>query len=127
MLSDDQVEQTMAMIEKSQQLAGHFPDAEALARARGILDGSLTYDEAAAQLEAKYGVPIRRSERASRLDEAEHARRQQVVDEARTSTALEGGRASDATHELQDQWVAGDITLEQMHAGVRRLHPSTAD
>ncbi|RDH95039.1 hypothetical protein DEU32_1144 [Curtobacterium sp. AG1037] len=126
-LSGDELEQAMAMIEKGQQLAGHFPDAEALARARGILDGSLTYDEAAAQLEAKYGFPVLPSQRPSRLDAVERDRRQQIVDEARTSTALEGGRASDAVHELQDRWVAGDITREQMHAEVRRLHPSTSD
>ncbi|QKS21390.1 hypothetical protein HUN58_16895 [Curtobacterium sp. Csp1] len=33
-LSRDALEQAMAMIEKGQQLAGHFPDAEALGRAR---------------------------------------------------------------------------------------------
>ncbi len=122
-----ELEQAMAMIEKSQQLEGHFPDAEALGRARRILEGTTTYDEAAAELEEKYGFPILRRPRPTRLDEAEHARRQQIVDEARTSTALEGGRASDEVHELQDAWVAGDVTLEQMHAAVRRLHPSTAD
>ncbi|UFU15595.1 antitoxin VbhA family protein [Curtobacterium sp. C1] len=126
-LSGDALEQAMAMIEKGQQLAGHFPDAEALGRARGILDGSLTYEEAAAQLEAKYGFPVLRPRRPSRLSPDEHDRRRQIVDEARVSTALEGGRASDAVHELQDRWAAGETTWEQMQAEVRRLHPSTAD
>jgi hypothetical protein len=48
------VDQDMAMIEKSQQLAGHFPDAEALGRARRILEGELTEAEAYAELDAKY-------------------------------------------------------------------------
>ena len=33
------IEKEMAMIEKSQQLAGHFPDAEALGRARRLVNG----------------------------------------------------------------------------------------
>jgi hypothetical protein len=49
------VEQEMAMIEKGQQLAGHFPDTEALGRARRILEGTMTGDEAMAELDAKYG------------------------------------------------------------------------
>jgi hypothetical protein len=48
------VDQDMAMIEKSQQLAGHFPDAEALGRARRVLEGELTEAEAYAELDAKY-------------------------------------------------------------------------
>lgn len=126
-LGGPEIEQVMAMIEKREQLAGYSPDAAALAWARRILDGSLPYDEAAAQLEAEYGFPVLPARRPSRLDPLEHARRQQIVDEARTSTALEGGRASDAVHELQDRWIAGEITSEQLHAEVRRLHPSTAD
>lgn len=126
-LSGREIEQIMTMIEKREQLAGNSPDAAALARARRILDGSLTYDDAAAQLEAEHGFPVLPAQRPSRLDPVERDRRQQIVDEARTSTALEGGRASDAVHELQDRWVEGEITLEQMHAEVRRLRPSTAD
>jgi hypothetical protein len=53
------VEQELALIEKAQQLAGHFPDAEALSRARGILEGTLTEDEALAEVAAKYGFPLR--------------------------------------------------------------------
>ncbi|WP_241987487.1 hypothetical protein [Cryobacterium sp. MDB2-33-2] len=48
------VDQTMAMIEKGQQLAGHFPDAEALGRARRLLEGELTVAEGYAELDAKY-------------------------------------------------------------------------
>ena len=40
------VDQEMAMVEKGQQLAGHFPDAEALGRARRILEGTLSADDA---------------------------------------------------------------------------------
>ena len=63
----------------------------------------------------------------TQLTEIERARRQQIVDETRTSTALEGGRSSDAVHSLQDRWVRGELTRQEMSAEVRRLHPSTAD
>jgi len=49
------VDQEMAMIEKGQQLAGHFPDADALGRARRVLDGTLSEADAYAELDAKYG------------------------------------------------------------------------
>ena len=52
------VEQAMAMIEKCQQLGGHFPDADALGRARRMLEGTLTYEEARAEIAAKYGLPL---------------------------------------------------------------------
>lgn len=55
------VEQEMALVEKAQQLAGHFPDAEALGRARRILEGTMTEDEARAEVAAKYGFPLRQS------------------------------------------------------------------
>lgn len=48
------VDGELAMIEKAQQLAGHFPDAEALDRARRILDGRTAPAEAYAELDAKY-------------------------------------------------------------------------
>ncbi|HOV99873.1 MAG TPA: hypothetical protein PLY19_00225 [Rhodoglobus sp.] len=40
------VENVMAEIEKGQQLAGHFPDADALARARLVLAGEISEDDA---------------------------------------------------------------------------------
>ena len=48
------IDRAMAEIEKGQQLAGHFPDADALGRARRILLGELTEVEAYAEIEAKY-------------------------------------------------------------------------
>ncbi|MFV0428253.1 MAG: hypothetical protein ACK5KO_02315 [Arachnia sp.] len=48
------VDGELAMIEKAQQLAGHFPDAEALDRARRILDGRTTPADAYAELGVKY-------------------------------------------------------------------------
>ncbi|MBF4595634.1 antitoxin VbhA family protein [Curtobacterium flaccumfaciens] len=53
------VEQEMALVEKGQQLAGHFPDAEALARARRILEGTLSPEDARAEVAAKHGFPLR--------------------------------------------------------------------
>lgn len=51
-----ELENRMAEIEKGQQLAGHFPDSEALDRARRILTGQITGDEAFAELDAIYGI-----------------------------------------------------------------------
>ena len=48
------VDGELAMIEKAQQLAGHFPDAEALDRARRVLEGRTAPAEAYAELDAKY-------------------------------------------------------------------------
>jgi hypothetical protein len=61
------------------------------------------------------------------IDEVERARRAELVQSVRTSTALEGGRASASVEALQDEWVAGLITFDEFGAAVRRLHPSTAD
>ncbi|WP_420367162.1 hypothetical protein [Curtobacterium sp. L1-20] len=53
------VEREMALIEKGQQLAGHFPNEEALGRARRILEGTLSPEDARAELAAKHGFPLR--------------------------------------------------------------------
>ncbi|MBW3068119.1 MULTISPECIES: hypothetical protein [Actinomyces] len=44
------VEQSLALIEKGQQLAGHFPDAEDMGRARRILTGELSPEAARAEV-----------------------------------------------------------------------------
>lgn len=46
------VDQNMALIEKGQQLAGHYPSDEALNRARRVLTGELTPEAARAELNA---------------------------------------------------------------------------
>lgn len=58
---------------------------------------------------------------------AERRRRQTIVDDVRTSTALEGGRASEVTHEAQERWVRGEITFAQLQQIVRAKHPSYVD
>lgn len=50
-----EAEQTLAVIEKGQRLAGHFPSDEALDRARRVLQGDTTLTDARAELAAKYG------------------------------------------------------------------------
>lgn len=65
--------------------------------------------------------------RATQLTDTERMRRQQIIDEARTMTELEGGRSSDEVRALQDQWVRGELTRQEMSAEVRRLRPSIAD
>jgi hypothetical protein len=61
------------------------------------------------------------------IDDVERARRAELVQSVRTSSALEGGRASAQVEVLQDEWVAGRITFDELSAEVRRVHPSTAD
>ena len=46
------VEQSLALIEKGQQLAGHFPDAEDMDRARRVLTGELSPEDARAEMHA---------------------------------------------------------------------------
>lgn len=43
-----------AEAEKGQQLAGHFPSAEALERGRRVYRGEISIADARAQLDAKY-------------------------------------------------------------------------
>jgi hypothetical protein len=49
-----ELERQMALVEKSQQLAGHFPDADALGRARRVLTGDTTAAAAYAELDAQF-------------------------------------------------------------------------
>ena len=57
------VEQEMALVEKGQQLAGHFPDAEALGRARRILEGTLSPEDARAEVAANNTSPAKTAPR----------------------------------------------------------------
>jgi hypothetical protein len=52
------IDQATALVEKAQQLAGHFPSEEAMTRGRRILEGTLTEDEARAEIAAKWGFPL---------------------------------------------------------------------
>lgn len=49
-------EQALALsaIEKSQQMTGHFPTREDLDRARRVLDGSITLEQAFEELDANF-------------------------------------------------------------------------
>ena len=53
-LTQDEAAARLVEIDKGQQLAGHFPSAEALDRARRILIGEITPDEARVEILAKY-------------------------------------------------------------------------
>jgi hypothetical protein len=64
------------------------------------------------------------SEPNTPLSEAERTWRRQVVDETRASTALEGGSSTSAMRELQEQWIDGRITADELVAGARKPHPS---
>ncbi|WP_421076966.1 antitoxin VbhA family protein [Microbacterium sp. IO18] len=60
------------------------------------------------------------------ITSAEAARRRAIVEDARHSSALEGGRSSDQVHAAQDRWVAGEISYGELGDMVRELHPTTA-
>lgn len=47
--------ESLALIEKGQQLAGHFPSPEALDRSKRVLDGQTSMDDARNELAAKWG------------------------------------------------------------------------
>ena len=49
-----ELENTLAEIEKGQQLAGHFPNAEALDRARRVLTGDASAEDAREEIRRKY-------------------------------------------------------------------------
>jgi hypothetical protein len=49
-------DQRLALIEKSAALAGHAPSTDTTDRTKRILNGSLTADEANAELDAKYAA-----------------------------------------------------------------------
>ena len=53
-LTAPQVAARLVAIQKIQQLAGHFPSAEAMDRAGRILTGETTPDKALAEIHAKY-------------------------------------------------------------------------
>lgn len=55
-LSPDEADVRLVEIEKGQQLAGHFPSEEALDRARRILTGEISPDEAYEELDTKYSA-----------------------------------------------------------------------
>lgn len=52
--SGEELDVRMAEIEKGQQLAGHFPDLETLARTRQILTGEISYETAMAEFLAEF-------------------------------------------------------------------------
>lgn len=55
------VERAMAVIEKGQQLAGHFPSPEALDSARRVLTGELSPEDAEIELDAALARIVARS------------------------------------------------------------------
>lgn len=48
------IENAMAEVDKGQQLAGHFPDAEALERGRRVLVGEISEEDAMNEIRRKY-------------------------------------------------------------------------
>jgi hypothetical protein len=56
-LSEAEIDTRMVDIEKGQNLGFHYPDADALGRARRILTGEITLEEAHAEIMEKYAEP----------------------------------------------------------------------
>ena len=59
------VEQSMAVIEKGQQLVGHYPSADALDSARRILTGELSPEAAELELNAALAQIVKRARSAN--------------------------------------------------------------
>ncbi|WP_392423955.1 hypothetical protein [Barrientosiimonas humi] len=53
-LSEREMQNILAMVEKGQQLAGHFPSDEDMAAARRILTGESTYEAEMADFEERH-------------------------------------------------------------------------
>jgi len=52
------VAEALAAIVKGQQLAGHYPNDDAIDRARRILTGEITREQARAEIARKYGINL---------------------------------------------------------------------
>ncbi|MEV0287910.1 antitoxin VbhA family protein [Kribbella sp. NPDC050820] len=59
---------------------------------------------------------------SGRVSDAEVTRRTGAVTSVRHSTALEGGRSTEAARALQDAYAAGEITLEELGERTKALH-----
>ena len=95
------VEQAMAMIVKSHELGGNRLSADAVDRARRILEGRITGEQARAELDAKYrdetaaiADAISAVSSAPAVDAGEVERRMQFADAA---LALAGHEVTDET------------------------------
>ncbi|WP_104198600.1 hypothetical protein [Cryobacterium sp. Y29] len=53
-LSSSEIDDLMIEMEKGQQLGGHHPSSEALGRARRLLSGEITKEEAYREISEKY-------------------------------------------------------------------------
>ncbi|MFT4187141.1 MAG: hypothetical protein QM621_01010 [Aeromicrobium sp.] len=53
-MSPEQADRLMIEVEKGQQVAGHFPSAVALDRARRVLDGTITPEQALREITARF-------------------------------------------------------------------------
>ena len=57
-----------------------------------------------------------------KLTSAQVVERRQATERIRHSTEMEGGRSSDEVREIQDRWVRGEITIEEMGLLTRALY-----
>ena len=55
------------------------------------------------------------------VDDAARARRAQIIEQVRVATALEGGQASAPVEALQEKWIAGRISIEELRAEAQRM------
>ena len=58
--------------------------------------------------------------RAVSIPSEERQRRREVVDAARHSSEMEGGRSSDEFREVQEAYVRGEIDVEDVIAAARQ-------
>jgi hypothetical protein len=119
------VEQAMAMIVKSHELGGSHLSADAVDRARRILEGKITGAQARAELDAKYRAETAAIAEAvgavaGSVDADEVERRMQFADAA---LALAGHEVTDETlRTLSRRVAAGTMSADDaIAAGVAHL------
>lgn len=124
---DVDVEQAMAMIVKSHELGGNHLSADAVDRARRILEGRITGEQARAELDAKYrnetaaiADAISAVSATPSVDAGEVERRMQFADAA---LALAGHEVTDETlRTLSRRVAAGTMSADDaIAAGVAHL------
>jgi len=96
------LDRLMAEVEKGQQLAGHFPDAEALERARRVYTGETSADAARAEVDAKYSTT--------------EAQRRFAVEQAEHSGEMEGLHISPEARADAEEYIEGRISSDELVA-----------
>lgn len=115
-LSPSDLTERMAEIEKGQQLAGHFPNREALDRAERILTEQISFADAEAEIRAKYQQlrTVKDTATVTGLNQAAE------IGEWVRAQIASGEHTNDHTTRVitqeTDRWFKNDLTPAQIEA-----------